>query len=86
MDDVCLSSSGVLYPWTSAGSPTLLSDTTSSEAFRTLLRFENLNQYIPSYSNVLDSNLTLTFTNWGVASTVELCLMTKKWDTSRTSG
>ena len=57
-----------------------MGDSTSNGAFRNLLRFDNLNKYIPSYASVLASDVTMTFTNWGVSAQVEVCFMTKLWD------
>jgi len=51
-----------------------------SDQFRLLLRFDNLSQFIPPGSTVVQAQLVLTLGNW-VTSSVRVCaLMNKHWD------
>ena len=51
-----------------------------NSSFRVLMRFDNLNEYVPSYAHAAKSSLLLTFINWGIDATVNLCFIRKRWD------
>ncbi len=56
-----------------------MSDAKPTERFRTLLRFGNLQRYVPAGSVVQSAQLTVTFINWGGPVLVEGCFMTRPW-------
>ncbi len=47
----------------------------SSEEFRLLMMFQNVDAYVPTGSKVLEATVTLTFVNWNTAANVEACML-----------
>lgn len=47
----------------------------SSEEFRLLMMFQNINAYVLTGAKVLEATMTLTFVNWNTPANVEACLL-----------
>ena len=69
---------GETYDFGSSAS-SLLTDKWSiaNYSFRTLINFQQLHQYVPSYATVLSADITMTFVGPG---NVQVCFMTKPWE------
>lgn len=72
---------GATYFW--GWQPTLaIAEENSDTKFRTLIRFDGLDEYIPSGEDttVLEADMTLSFMNSGGDALLEACFVTLPWD------
>lgn len=65
-----------------AGSTVTVSDKFDSKntSFRMLLKFDDIQNFLPLETSVSKCGVRLSFTNWYATAAVDVCVMTKLWE------